>query len=61
MFVTRGQDVVIHLHVIPEEVAVPAHVGEEAAHQSSQVDDVGRLMLDEYYFCLGLADSILIC
>ena len=55
---TRGQDVVVHLHVVPEEVAVPAHVGKEAAHQSCQVDDVSRLMLSKDGLCLSLAKRI---
>ena len=58
MFVTRGQDVVVHLHVVPEEVAVPAHVGKETAHQSRQVDDVSRLMLSKDGLCLSLAERI---
>ena len=57
VFVTRGQDVIVHLHVVPEEVAVPAHVGKEAAHQSRQVDDVSWLVLGEYGLGLSLAET----
>ena len=50
---------VIHLHVVPEEVAVGAHVGEQAADQRRQVDHVGGPVLLEYGLGLGLAANVI--
>ena len=43
--VAHLQDVVVHLHVLPEEVTVGAHVGKEATNEGSEVDHVARLVL----------------
>ena len=43
--VAHLQDVVVHLHVLPEEVAVGAHVGKEAANEGSKVDHMRWLVL----------------
>ena len=43
--VAHLQDVVVHLHVLPEEVTVGAHVGKEAANEGSKVDHMSWLML----------------
>ena len=44
MFLTHCKNVVIHLHVVPEEVTVGAHVGKQPAHQSCQVYHMGWLV-----------------
>ena len=56
--VAHLQDVVVHLHVLPEEVAVGAHVGKEAANEGSKVDHVGRLVLLKEGFGLFFAEEI---
>ena len=43
--VAHLQDVVVHLHVLPEEVTVGAHVGKEATNEGSEVDHMGWLVL----------------
>ena len=56
--VAHLQDVVVHLHVLPEEVTVGAHVGEEPSNKSSKVDHMSRLVLFEQGLSLGLAQEI---
>ena len=56
--VAHLQDVVVHLHVLPEEVTVGAHVGEEPSNKSSKVDHMSRLVLFEQGLSLGLAQKI---
>ena len=58
--VAHLQDVVVHLHVLPEEVAVGAHVGKEAANESGKVDHVGRLVLLKEGFRLFFTEEICI-
>ena len=43
--VAHLQDVVVHLHVLPEEVTVGAHVGKEATNEGCKVDHMRWLML----------------
>lgn len=45
--VSGVEDVVVHAHVVPEEVEASPHVGEESPDESGQVDDVGGLVLLE--------------
>ena len=56
--VAHLQNVVVHLHVLPEEVAVGAHVGKEAANKGSKVDHVGRLVLLKDGFSLFFTEEI---
>ena len=58
--VAHLQDVVVHLHVLPEEVTVGAHVGKEAANESGKVDHVGRLVLLKEGFRLFFTEEICI-
>ena len=41
------EDVVVHVHVVPPELHLVLHVGEETAHLGREVDDVGGLVLVE--------------
>ena len=56
--VAHLQDVVVHLHVLPEEVTVGAHVGEEPSNKSSKMDHMSRFVLFEQGLSLGLAQKI---
>ena len=56
--VAHLQDVVVHLHVTPEEVAVGAHVGKEAANEGGKVDHMGRLVPLKQGFSLFLVQEI---
>ena len=56
--VAHLQDVVVHLHVLPEEVTVGAHVGKEATDEGSQVDHVGWLVLLKDGLCLFFTEEI---
>ena len=58
--VAHLQDVVVHLHVLPEEVTVGAHVGKEAANEGGKVDHVGRLVLLKEGFRLFFTEEICI-
>ena len=46
-FVTEPQDVLVHFHVLGEEVEVGTHVVEQPSHHGGQMNDVGRPMLLE--------------
>ena len=56
--VAHLQDVVVHLHVLPEEVTVGAHVGKEAANEGGKVDHMGRLVPLKQGFSLFLVEEI---